>query len=74
MHMNNVEEKVPWYESSTFPGGNRMVPINMLQKKTRETSFLKMINICHLCDKSNSRAVNWESVSRVKDALEASWC
>lgn len=48
-----------------------MVLINMLQK-TRETSFLKMINICHLCDKSNSRAVKWESVRSVKDALEAS--
>lgn len=60
MHMHNVEEKVAWYEKSTSPGGNGMVLINVLQK-TRETSFLKMINICHLCVKSNSRAENWES-------------
>lgn len=73
MCLNYVEKKVPCYESSTSPQGNRVVLINVLQKK-RETSFLQMINISWLCNKSNSRGANLESVSSVEDALEASWC
>lgn len=73
MCLNYVEKKVPWYESSISPGGNRVVLINVLQKN-RETSFLRMINISRLCDKSNSRGINLESVSSVEHALEASWC